>query len=256
MITVSDAIWLKTDRKRSRYEKRFTSRFKAVLSKQFTDVANRIDGHNYNSEAILNEVEVSDIMPVFIDLYRSVGVDFARDTYGTHKAQSEENIENNWNAYMTDYAKNKAGKRIVSINEETKRQILKYIQAAIDEGVNEGLGTNEIASKIKRSLIEQGVEINTWRSRMIARTEVVNASNAGAIEGARSLQQPMSKIWIATRDARTREDHLNADNQSVALDDMFDIGGERMDHPGDPSGSAENVINCRCAVAFKVKKLY
>ena len=46
------------------------------------------------------------------------------------------------------------------------------------------------------------------------------------------------------------------DNQSVGLEEMFDIGGERMDHPGDPVGSAENVINCRCAIAFKVKKLY
>jgi len=26
------------------------------------------------------------------------------------------------------------------------------------------------------------------------------------------------------------------------------VGGERLMYPGDPSGSAENVINCRCAV--------
>ena len=90
---------------------------------------------------------------------------------------------------------------------------------------------------------------------MIARTEVVGASNVGALEGAKSLGQPMQKIWIATRDNRTRDAHAAAEGLTVELSDRFDVGGELLDCPGDPSGSPENVINCRCAVAFRVRRI-
>ena len=31
--------------------------------------------------------------------------------------------------------------------------------------------------------------------------------------------------------------------------DPFLVGGEQLLYPGDPAGSSENVINCRCSVA-------
>jgi len=36
------------------------------------------------------------------------------------------------------------------------------------------------------------------------------------------------------------------------MDEPFIIGGESLDYPGDPSGSAANVINCRCSVGYLV----
>jgi hypothetical protein len=255
MIIDNSILWKQADRKRSRFEKYFTSQFKSVLTKQYDDIIARIDAHNYNSDAFLNEITADDIKPTFIKLYQTVGISFARDTYGTHKSRSEESLEDTWNAYMTDYAKTKAGSRIVSITEETKRQVLKYVREVINSGIEQGLGTNEIAAAIRKTLSEQGLDINTWRARMIARTEVVGASNAGAIEGARTLGQPMQKIWITTRDNRTREAHMDVDGQMKDIEDTFDVDGERLDCPGDPAGSADNIINCRCAVAFKVKRL-
>lgn len=255
MITGNDIYWQKTDRKRSGFERLFSLKFRQVLYQQFKDVADRITPDNFRSEAVLNEVTESDIAPTFKLLYRTVGVEFARDSYASNKAKSEEQFEDTWTTYMNNYAQTVAGKRIVSITEETKRIILRYIQAAIDEGVNEGYGTDVIARNIKKILIEKGVEISTWRAKMIARTEVVGASNVGAMEGARSLGQPMQKIWISTRDARTRDTHAAAEGLTVEINDRFDVGGEMLDCPGDPSGSAENVINCRCAVAFKVKRI-
>jgi hypothetical protein len=34
----------------------------------------------------------------------------------------------------------------------------------------------------------------------------------------------------------------------------FDIGGEALMYPGDPAGSAGQVINCRCAMGWVVKE--
>ena len=254
MITGNDIYWLKTDRKRSRFERLYSLKFRQALSQQFKDVAARITPDNYGSEHVLNEVTESDIKPIFTSLYRNVGVEFAREAYSGNK-KSEEQFEDTWTTYMNNYAQTVAGKRITSITEETKRIILKFIQAEIDAGVNEGFGTDVIARNIQKSLLENGLEIARWRAKMIARTEVVGASNVGALEGAKSLGQPMQKIWISTRDARTRDAHAAAEGLTVELSDRFDVGGELLDCPGDPSGSPENVINCRCAVAFRVKRI-
>jgi len=36
------------------------------------------------------------------------------------------------------------------------------------------------------------------------------------------------------------------------MDQPFIVDGESLDYPGDPSGSAANVINCRCGVSYLV----
>lgn len=255
MITGNDIYWLKTDRKRSRYERLYSLKFRQALLQQFKDVAARITPDNYNSEYVLNEITEEDIRSIFKSLYSNVGVEFAREVYAGNKPKSAEQYEDTWTTYMNNYAQTVAGDRIVSITKETKRIVLKFIQAAIDEGVNEGYGTDVIARNIQKILLEKGVEIARWRAKMIARTEVVGASNVGAMEGARSLGQPTQKIWIATRDNRTRDIHAEAEGLTVELNDKFDVGGEMLDCPGDPNGSAENIINCRCAVAFRVKRI-
>jgi hypothetical protein len=40
--------------------------------------------------------------------------------------------------------------------------------------------------------------------------------------------------------------HRDADGQTVPVFMPFQVAGEPLQFPGDPSGSPENVINCRC----------
>jgi len=58
------------------------------------------------------------------------------------------------------------------------------------------------------------------------------------------------KGWLSRRDGDVREevtgDHVEADGQFVDMSDTFLVTGESLRWPGDPSGSAGNVINCRC----------
>lgn len=255
MTTGNDIYWLKTDRKRSRYERLYSMKFRQALLQQFKDVAARITPDNYNSELILNEITESDIRPIFTSLYRNVGVEFARESYVSNKSKSAEQYEDTWTTYMNNYVQTVAGDRIVSITAETKRIVLSFIRDTIDTGVAEGYGTDVIARNIQKILNEKGVDISRWRAKMIARTEVVGASNVGALEGARALGQPTQKVWIATRDKRTRDIHMAAEGLTVDINDKFEVGGEMLDCPGDPNGSGGNVINCRCAVAFKVKRI-
>jgi len=83
------------------------------------------------------------------------------------------------------------------------------------------------------------------RARRIARTETTAAFNAGA-ESAYVEVGLTAKIWVATPDDATRDTHLDAHGQCVGVGERFSVGSSLMMFPGDPSGPAEEVINCRC----------
>ena len=65
---------------------------------------------------------------------------------------------------------------------------------------------------------------------------------------ARETGLVMMKNWEATPDERTRAWHRGV--ESVPLDDPFIVDGEELQVPGDPAGSAGNVINCRCTITY------
>jgi uncharacterized protein with gpF-like domain len=92
---------------------------------------------------------------------------------------------------------------------------------------------------------------STWqtRSERIARTESTGAYNAGALD-AGIVEEAGVKVWMATGDDRTRDDHLAAHGECVPMSDRFDVGGTLLEMPGDPSGPPEQVINCRCTIVF------
>lgn len=97
-----------------------------------------------------------------------------------------------------------------------------------------------------------------YRGQNIARTESINALRAGQME---SIQQAIQsgeinpgdvlKIWDDTGDSKTREDHTQAGidyAKGIPLEEPFIVGGELLMYPGDPAGSAGQIINCRCAM--------
>jgi uncharacterized protein with gpF-like domain len=95
-------------------------------------------------------------------------------------------------------------------------------------------------------------EMTLYRAEMIARTEVINASNTASLAGAKVSGANVQKEWLASRDKRTREDHEKADGQVVDLDAPFIMGGYQLMWPGDPSmgAPAKDLINCRCTLTY------
>jgi HK97 family phage portal protein len=128
------------------------------------------------------------------------------------------------------------------------------IQAALNDGVAAGEAIDDLADRI-RTLFTQTY---ANRAETVARTEVISAYNGAAALGASTLPSDVvaAQEWIATRDGRTREDHASADGQVVAIGSAFDIGGTSMAYPGDPSGGAGQIVNCRCTVAFLTPEEY
>jgi SPP1 gp7 family putative phage head morphogenesis protein len=132
--------------------------------------------------------------------------------------------------------------RVTQINQTTESQIKDIIRS----GIAEGLGVPKIAKQI----IDIAPSISALRASVIARTETHSAANWGAQAAAEQTGVEFEKEWIAAEDERTREDHAEANGQRVPMREAFEVGGELLMFPGDPNGSAGNIINCRCAVAY------
>lgn len=84
-----------------------------------------------------------------------------------------------------------------------------------------------------------------WRSRAAligqheAQVTSMQAATDGAPEGAR-------KRWQHRSDDRVRTAHRTAGGQVRPLDEPFTVGGAQLMYPGDPSGPADQTLNCRC----------
>jgi hypothetical protein len=103
-------------------------------------------------------------------------------------------------------------------------------------------------------------QVNRIRAKRIARTEILSASNYGALVGAMSNDFETTKHWVAVNDNRTRRhprdkyDHLQMNKDFVDTTDYFIVSGQNAMYPGDPELSAGNRINCRCTLYFKAKR--
>jgi hypothetical protein len=133
------------------------------------------------------------------------------------------------------------------------RTTVKAIAAVLVDGFSKGLSIPGIAASLK----EQHPFLNFARATLIARTEVIGASNWGSLQGARRMGSPsIRKYWIPTLDGVTRDDHMQAgsdynEDHAIPMDEPFIVGGEALEYPGDPSGSPANICNCRCTIGYR-----
>jgi hypothetical protein len=115
----------------------------------------------------------------------------------------------------------------------------------------EGFSAGEGIDPLRRR-IEDVTELTKARAEALARTEVISASNAGATAQVEAMGDaaPPFRQWMATNDTRTRPTHRAADGQVVPRETPFSVGASSLEFPGDPSGPAGEVINCRCTILF------
>lgn len=121
------------------------------------------------------------------------------------------------------------------------------LRDALTQGIGKGESIDKLAARVDGAFLYGRSNAYT-----IARTETHGAAEITNIAAARATGFALVKTWLATNDERTRDDHADADGQVVGIDEPFDVGGEELDFPGDPDGSADNVINCRCTATFEL----
>lgn len=132
-----------------------------------------------------------------------------------------------------------------------KRWNTKQINSSVLQGILQGESMDKIAKRIFPI-----VDRNASSAIRNARTLVTGAENAGRNDSYKRLEDEgivMKKVWLATGDERTRAWHLDMDGQERDPDESFTDGnGNKLRYPGDPSGAAETVYNCRCSMKTKI----
>lgn len=171
----------------------------------------------------------------------------------------KQDAETFWQQFVEDFFRQWGGLKIQYIAETTRLQIMEMIR----EGQEQGLGIAEIA----RNMREKVPELSALRSSVIARTETHSAAQYGQMRTAQQSSRPLVKRWSSAEDYRTRDfgegdgvvdshNHRVMHGVTVPMDQPFLVPtkfgtSEPLMHPGDPAGTAGNVINCRCAMTFR-----
>ena len=117
----------------------------------------------------------------------------------------------------------------------------KAIQAEISRGIATSLPYSEVARNISNA-----ANVPRSNAMRIARTEGGRIQNKAAFdvaEKAKKAGADVVKQWSAALDARTRPSHARLDGEVRELEEKFSNG---LMYPKDPSGSAGEVVNCRC----------
>jgi hypothetical protein len=134
---------------------------------------------------------------------------------------------------------------------DINRTSVALIERLVASGLKEGLGIPDIARSIEQSV----AAIFTNRSKLIARTEMVKATNTAAMQSSATSDFMYEKKWLPASDQRTRPDHLAMLNSEwIPFDAKFSVGGVEMDRPGAPGAPASQVCNCRCKVVFRLMR--
>jgi hypothetical protein len=140
------------------------------------------------------------------------------------------------------------------VNAATRARILRaYREETALSEADKQLSIRQYSSQLLRE-----------RGETIARTESITALRAGRHEGFEQLVESgnvrpdqITRVWDATGDARTREDHLEMDGQEVVGFDAPFIApdGSQMMFPGDTSLGApgKQTIQCRCFERIRVR---
>lgn len=122
---------------------------------------------------------------------------------------------------------------------------VKKLKKTITQEISRGIASSLPYSDIARN-ISSASKAPLSRAKTIARTEghrIQQTSSRDAQEAAKKKGADVVKQWDAALDARTRPSHARVDGEIRELDEKFSNG---LMFPGDPSGGAAEVVNCRC----------
>lgn len=119
----------------------------------------------------------------------------------------------------------------------------KKITAQVSRSISTGMSYQQTAQALANY-----TKIGYNNAIRIARTEghrIQCQSTMDAMASAKDRGADVVKQWDSTLDAKTRESHVAVDMEIRELDKPFSNG---LMFPGDPSGGASEVINCRCSL--------
>ena len=164
-------------------------------------------------------------------------------------------------AFIAENLLKTGGSRIVSMTQTLAKFLISLLADFLqDQQVTYPIAVDKILKRINRP------DFYRYQIERIVRTETTQASQYTALQAMDDPDIYIDKVWLAVDDDRTRNgtkgrpyNHLGQDGIVKRLKDDFNIEvydepSEPLLYPGDPKGSAGNVINCRCGLGRQVRR--
>jgi hypothetical protein len=237
----------------TRLEFSFTPKVAALLNKYTNEsaVAAGKFGPQVDIEPFMRALHES-MVPVYENQYDRTATLFGDDVVDSlsksWRIPQKKDQGGIFAASLSQFIETNAAERVTMITDTTRV----LINSAIQQATEEQTGPAGMAKLIRQA---SGGIIAARRAKVIARTETHSAAQFGSNAAALSTGLQLRKFWVDSRDERTRPDHVQARKDSrrdiVTADQPFNVGGEALMYPGDPAGSAEQIVNCRCASIYR-----
>jgi len=230
--------------------------------KEFAGVRKYYEGQY--SEAIANFLKTgksngfdnlfrsADLSEIYRQIYVNIGLKFAK-WYSKNfdkvisKQTDVSGYDDIWAERFARVSQQIAAERVVLVQGTAKATLISIFKRLSSDPEFMAMGEVE-AGRILRQKFGQ---YSKSQAERLVRTEATNAANYATLESATDMfgQENLQKEWMTSVDGRERPAHRAADAQIVDFKERFLVGGELLFHPGDPAGSAKNVVRCRCSVA-------
>lgn len=245
--------WEMFDKSATSGEDNFLTSCKKIADRQLKDISGLLKNWDEKSqiENIVNGYFTKEVdSKVKSTLANAWLQSMIKGRENAHRFMNKKSVDEITDTYLTNEMFNKwieteGLKKSVMINDTSKKELIKKLRSILaEDDVNE-ISMQQLSKRLVEGSKEVFDELKTTRAKLIARTETGTTVNYGQFQTYKANGY-QKKQWIATYDNRTRDSHLLVSEQVVGIEESFDVGGEQLQYPLDPSGSAENVCNCRC----------
>lgn len=199
------------------------------------------------AEAVIDQIRVSDVAVMYEEMYTKGGLYVAQREFEFYEKQTKRSgfdfFDAIWQQYILTALQNaEITKRITQVTERTKM----LYRELLTEAAGGILAPRQIASLF----VSKRLMLVRHRALRIARTEMTHAAALGTEFAGNQIElnigKPMYKVWYHNLSRDYRDTHAALNRKYVPKSDKFNVNGKMMKHPGDPSGGAGEVINCRC----------
>jgi hypothetical protein len=230
-------------------EMKINKKLKPIFRSTFSDVAKMIEhGDPLNIVPVIVNRHSALLKNALLQQYKIIGAyNFDQVTKRLQEVKpkkindyyAKDSVNSFW-FYFNNWANGQAASKITMIDATTKD----LIRSIIEKGIRDSKSYIQIAGDIRKL----SPLISKNRAAMIAITETHTAFNKSTFESIESTNVKMeSKEWMNAGDERVRNkrfNHVRSQGETVKMDEYFKNTGESLLYPGDPMGSAGNIIRC------------
>jgi uncharacterized protein with gpF-like domain len=215
---------------------------RAVQKALRSDIRNlwigNITDKNYNE--VLQGLKLTEFEKVLINFYIEAGTKTG-EMVKKDLAKQQKRISPFFSEVWTNFVLSKVSPILATQIVTIKNTLLNDIGKLIAEYISLNLDTTDIANAIYDFVDDP--KFYKWQAMRIARTETTTAMNLATNQAGIDSEVLLDKEWISADDGNERPSHAELNGQRVDGNDAFANG---LMYPGDPSGDASEVINCRC----------